>query len=56
LELLNGAIAGFNAVELDYANTSGTTGGLKPDLGTFDFTDGGKQFDQVLITGRPRQL
>ena len=42
LEFLNGAVGGFGAVELDHADTPGTTGWLEADLSALDFSDRGK--------------
>jgi hypothetical protein len=42
LELLNCAVACFDAVELDHSYTPGTTGWLEADLSTLDFADRGE--------------
>jgi hypothetical protein len=46
----------FYAAKLDDTGSARATVGLVLDLGTLDLANSGKEFDQILVAGRPRQL
>lgn len=54
--LTNGSLGVFGSVELDNASATGTAIGLVLDLRTLDLADGGEEFDEIFVAGRPGKL
>lgn len=56
LKLGDGCVCRVCGIEADDAGATRTTTAFVLDLGLLDLSNGGEQFDEVLVTGGPGQL
>jgi hypothetical protein len=55
-EFLNGSIGVFGSIEPDNTSAARSSIWLILDLGLFDLSNGGEEFDEIFIAGRPWKL